>query len=172
MQDSGRALHPVPRNRGNEPIIQDKTDAPADDELSSGSSPPLGPSPIKNTRAKSHKRTSHRPAFSDVISGVSRLARREASRGQYQPDRAPGKASVLPASAMPTMSFVHHAFSTGSTFYMPPAAPIRGSDDMLSTPLGQHTLDYEPPRGFVIPVFSMFDSSTDPYDHVLHYNQQ
>ena len=96
---------------------------------------------------------------------------REASKGQYQPDRAPRKASVLPVSAMSAMSFVHHAFSTGSKFYMSPAAPIRGSDDMLSTTLGQHTLDYEPPRGFVIPVFAMFDGSTDPYDHVLHYNQ-
>ena len=42
---------------------------------------------------------------------------------------------------------------------------------MLSSPLGQHILDYEPPRGFVIPTFAMFDGSVDPYDHMLHYNQ-
>ena len=42
---------------------------------------------------------------------------------------------------------------------------------MLSSPLGQHILDYEPPRGFVIPAFTMFDGSTNPYDHMLHYNQ-
>ena len=42
---------------------------------------------------------------------------------------------------------------------------------MLSSPLGRHILDYEPPRGFVIPTFTMFDGSTDPYDHMLHYNQ-
>ena len=42
---------------------------------------------------------------------------------------------------------------------------------MLSSPLGQHILDYEPPRGFVIPAFATFDGSTDPYDHMLHYNQ-
>ena len=42
---------------------------------------------------------------------------------------------------------------------------------MLSSPLGQHILDYEPPRGFVIPLFSMYDGSSDPYDHMLHFNQ-
>ena len=42
---------------------------------------------------------------------------------------------------------------------------------MLSTPLGQHILDYDPPRGFSIPPFAMYDSSSDPYDHMLHYNQ-
>ena len=42
---------------------------------------------------------------------------------------------------------------------------------MLSTPLEQHILDYDPPRGFSIPPFAMYDSSSDPYDHMLHYNQ-
>ena len=42
---------------------------------------------------------------------------------------------------------------------------------MLSSPLGQHILNYEPPRGFVMPSFTMFDGSNDPYDHMLHYNQ-
>ena len=42
---------------------------------------------------------------------------------------------------------------------------------MLSSPLGQHILDYEPPHGFVILAFTMFDGSANPYDHMLHYNQ-
>ena len=42
---------------------------------------------------------------------------------------------------------------------------------MLSTPLGQHILDYDPPRGFSIPPFAMYDGSSDPYDHMLHFNQ-
>ena len=42
---------------------------------------------------------------------------------------------------------------------------------MLSSPLGQHILEYEPPRGYVILAFTMFDGSVDPYDHMLHYNQ-
>ena len=40
---------------------------------------------------------------------------------------------------------------------------------MLSSPLGQHILDYEPHHGFVIPTFTMFDGSANPYDHMLHY---
>ena len=42
---------------------------------------------------------------------------------------------------------------------------------MLSSPLRKHILDYEPPHGFVIPSFEMFDGSADPYNHMLHYNQ-
>ena len=42
---------------------------------------------------------------------------------------------------------------------------------MLSSPLGQHILDYEPPRGFSIPSFAMYDGSSDPYHHMLHFNQ-
>ena len=42
---------------------------------------------------------------------------------------------------------------------------------MLSSPLGQHILDYEPPHGFVIPSLAMYDGSSDPYDHMLHFNQ-
>ena len=42
---------------------------------------------------------------------------------------------------------------------------------MLSSPLGQHILEYKPPREFVIPPFSMYDDSSDPYDHMLHFNQ-
>ena len=48
---------------------------------------------------------------------------------------------------------------------------VRGPQNMLSTPLGQHILDYDPPRGFSIPPFAMYDGSSDPYDHMLHYNQ-
>ena len=42
---------------------------------------------------------------------------------------------------------------------------------MLSSPLAQHILDYEPPRGFAIPPFAMYDGSSDPYDHMLYFNQ-
>ena len=72
---------------------------------------------------------------------------------------------------MPSTSFVHPTFCTRPTFYMPPASPIRGPNDMLSSPLGQHILDYEPLRRFVIPAFAMFKGSIDPYNHMLHYNQ-
>ena len=42
---------------------------------------------------------------------------------------------------------------------------------MLSSSLGQHILDYEPPHRFVILAFATFDGSADPYYHILHYNQ-
>ena len=78
---------------------------------------------------------------------------------------------VLLTSMMPPMPLIHFAFGTGLTFYMPLVALIRKLDDMLSSPLGQHILDYEPPRWFVIPAFTTFEGSADPYDHMLHYNQ-
>ena len=43
---------------------------------------------------------------------------------------------------------------------------------MMSSPLGQHILDYEPPRGFVIPPFAMYDDSSDPYDHMFTLTRQ
>ena len=48
---------------------------------------------------------------------------------------------------------------------------IWGFEDMLSSPLGSDILSYEPPSGFVIPSFSMYDGSSNPYDHMLHFNQ-
>ena len=39
---------------------------------------------------------------------------------------------------------------------------------MLSSPLGQDILNYEPPHGFAITPFAMYDGSSDPYDHMLH----
>ena len=106
VQANNRALHPVPRNKGKKPIILDEADVAVNDELSLGSSPPLGLSPTKNTRSKSCKRTLHRPTFSDAVSGASCRERREEGRGQYQPDRAPGDALVFPTCAMPSMPFV------------------------------------------------------------------
>ena len=138
---------------------------------------------IEGTKAKSRKRPSHHPFFNDAISGTSSRARRETSKRQNQLVQGPSSASVLPegmmppallVGMMPQMSFVHPAFSVGLAFYMPHAALFRRPDDMLSSlssPLGQHILDYELPHGFVLPYFAMFDGSTDPYDQMLHYNQ-
>ena len=70
-------------------------------------------------------------------------------------------------------SFLHARYPPGA-LPIPHAAlypPVQGPYDMLSSPLGQHILDYKPPRGFVIPPFAMYDGSSDPYDHMLHFNQ-
>ena len=118
--------------------------------------------------------------LSDVVSGMSHKAMRETSKRQNQPVQGPSNAPilpectkppVLPAGMMPQILFIHPAFGLGPAFYISLTALIRKPDDMLSLPLGQYILDYEPPHGFVIPAFTTFDGSTDPYDHMLHYNQ-
>ena len=178
---NGRAMRPITRNRGQEPIVPDDVDTLEDDELSLGSSSPLSLSPTKDTQGsikeKSHKTPLQHPAFINVISGASRRVRREAGRRQNQLVQAPGNVPVLPkgatppilpAGTMPLILLVHPTFGTRLTFYMPPTALIRRPDDMLSLPLGQH---YEPPREFIIPAFATFNGSTDPYSHMLYYNQ-
>ena len=146
VRDKGRAVHPIARNRGKDLVIPGDVDTLVDDESSLNSSSSLSLSLAKNaresTQAKSHKKPSHHPAFSDAISCASRRVRREACKRQNQPDQAPWNASVLPTCTMPPMSFLHSAFGTGPTFYMLPPALIRRPDDMLSSPLGQHILDY------------------------------
>ena len=155
-------MHPIAHNKGKELIVPDDVDTLADDELSSENSPSLSISLEKNTRTKSHKRTSHRLAFSNAVSGASSQAKRKARRGQNQPNRVLGNVSILPSGSMPPMSLVHLTFNKGPTFYMLPTALIQELGDMLSLPLRQHILDYEPPRRFVIPAFSTFDGSADP----------
>ena len=66
---------------------------------------------------------------------------------------------------------MYPAFGTGPMLYIQPTAAIRSPYDMLSFPLRQHILNYEAPRGFVMPTFATFDGSSNPYDHMLHYNQ-
>ena len=184
VRASSRAVHPIACNRGKEPIILDDVNTLKNDELSLGSSPSLSLSPTKNARksskAKSRRRPTHHPTFNDAINGASHKVRREAGRRQNQPVQAPGNSSLLPegtmppvllAGMMPPMPFVHLAFGTGSTFYTPSAALIRRPDDMSSSSLRQHILDYESPCGFVIPAFTMFYGYADPYNHMLHYNQ-
>ena len=90
---------------------------------------------------------------------------------QNQTPQAPRNVSVLLDGMMPQMPLMHPAFGAGLTFYVEPVALLRGPHDMLSSPLGQHILNYEPPRGFIMPTFSMVDGSNDPYDQMLHYNQ-
>ena len=174
MRDSGRATQPIACNKGKEPIAPDNVDTLMDDELSSSSSPSLSLSLTQNaeenTKTRSRKRPSPHLAFSDAFNGASSRARREASRIQNLPDQAPGNPPVLPSGTFPQMLLMHPTFGAAPTFYIPPTPLIRRPDDMLSLPLRQHILDYDPPRGFVIPAFTMFDDSTDPYDHMLHYN--
>ena len=59
----------VKQNKGKEPILPGDSDAAANDELSSGSSPLLDlPPPKNNVEAKSRKSPPHRSSFS--VSGM------------------------------------------------------------------------------------------------------
>ena len=42
---------------------------------------------------------------------------------------------------------------------------------MLSTPFCSHIIHYDPPRGFLVPKFSTYDGSSDPFDYIMHYRQ-
>ncbi|RVW62167.1 hypothetical protein CK203_062585 [Vitis vinifera] len=54
----------------------------------------------------------------------------------------------------------------------PPIGSIsKRLDDMFSTHFCSHIIHYEPPRGFLVPKFSTYDGSNDPFDHIMHYRQ-
>ncbi|XP_034706692.1 uncharacterized protein LOC117930242 [Vitis riparia] len=42
---------------------------------------------------------------------------------------------------------------------------------MLSTSFSSRIIHYDPPRGFLVPKFSAYDESSDPFDHIMHYRQ-
>ena len=79
------------------------------------------------------------------------------------PDRAGGFPPPIPS--------IYPPFGIGPASQMIFSSAVRGPKDMLSTPLEQHILDYNPPCGFSIPPFAMYDESFDLYDHMLHFNK-
>ena len=106
------------------------------------------------------------------MSGARCRMRKEDSRDRPRSELAPKHIATLFGGTTPP--FLHARYPSRALL-APHAAPyptVRGPYDMLSSPLGQHILDYEPPRGFVIPPFSMYDGSSDPYDRMLHFNQE
>ena len=66
---------------------------------------------------------------------------------------------------------LHRPFGVAFAPHLVSFLAFQGLEDMLPSPLGLHILSYEPPRSFVMPSFSMYDGSTEPYDHMLHFNQ-
>ena len=71
----------------------------------------------------------------------------------------------------PPLPFMYPTFGAAPAPHMLTSTTVRGPEDMLSSPLGQHIVSYEPPHGFVIPSFAMYDGSSNPYDHMLNFNQ-
>ena len=156
--------------KGKEVAASDDVDIPVDDELSSGSSLLPRRSPFPNVgEAQSRKRAPRRSIRS--ISVARRRVRKEPSRyqrpptpaHQYVPDWARGFPPPIPSMYPP--------FGAAPAPQLIFSSAIRGPQDMLSTLLGKHILDYDPPRGFSIPPFAMYDGSSNPYDHMLHFNQ-
>ena len=105
------------------------------------------------------------------MSGTRRRVRREGSKdGPRSQLASEHVATWFEGTAPPFL----HARYPPEALPVPHAAlypPVQGPYDMLSSPLGQHILDYEPPHRFVIPSFAMYDGSSDSYDHMLHFNQ-
>ena len=126
--------------------------------------------PLKNNmEAESRKRPPR--CFSRSVSGMPCRVRREFSREGRQSEHAPGNMPAWQGGAAPSLLFGYPTFDAAPAPYVPAPTVIRGPQDMLSSPLGQHILSYEPPRGFAIPSFAMYDISSNPYDHMLHFNQ-
>ena len=42
---------------------------------------------------------------------------------------------------------------------------------MLSIPLDPHIINYEPSKGFIVPKFTTYDETSDPFDHIMHFRQ-
>ena len=57
----------------------------------------------------------------------------------------------------------------GLTNKGPPDYVSKRLDDMLSMPFTPNIINYEPLRGFIVPKFSAYDGSSDPFDHIMHY---
>ncbi|RVW53906.1 hypothetical protein CK203_072908 [Vitis vinifera] len=77
----------------------------------------------------------------------------------------------------PVMRNVHSHPAEQPTGRNIPNGPPIGSiskrlDDMLSTLFCSHIINYEPPGEFLVPKFSTYDGTNDPFDHIMHYRQQ
>ena len=168
-QGSSHLAPPVKQNKGKKPIRPDNNNAAADDELYFGSSllPDLPP-PMNNVEDESRKRPPRHSSRS--VSGIPPWVQREFSRERRQMEQAPENIPTWHRGVALSLPFMYPTFGAAPASYMLAPTAVRGPKDMLSSSLGQHILSYEPPRGFVIPSFSMYDGFSDPYDHMMHFN--
>ena len=172
IENARGVSHPAPlvkQNKGKEPIRSEDSDAVEDAKLSSGSSPFPYLTPLKsNGEAELRKRPLRRCSRS--ISNMPRQVRREFSRERRQSERAPKNVPAWLGGAASSLRFGYPTVGAALVPYMPAPTTVQGPEDMLSSPLGQHISSYEPPCDFAIPPFAMYAGSSDPYDHMLHFN--
>ena len=165
-----RPLPPSRPDKGKEVDVPNHIDLPADDELSSDSSPLPRRLPSPNAaEAQFRKRLTRRPSRS--ISTTQRRVRREASRDRRQSEPTHEYVPERPEGIAPPVPSMYPPFEVATASHMFFSSALQGPQHMLSSPLDQHILDYDPPRGFSISSFAMYDGSSDLYDHMLHFNQ-
>ena len=51
----------------------------------------------------------------------------------------------------------------------PPDSISQQLDDMLSMPFSSHIINYELPKGFIVPKFTMYNGTSDPFNHIMHF---
>ena len=44
-------------------------------------------------------------------------------------------------------------------------------DDMLSMSFDPHIINYESSKGFIVPKFTMYDRTSDPFDNIIYFKQ-
>ena len=175
--DLGKNIHkrthpapPIQPSKGKEPILPGNSDPPADDELFSSSSSLLEFSPSQNnTEAKSRKRPLHHSSRS--VSGMCRRIHKEVGRDRRHSEMAPESMLSQHGGMAPPVPFIYPTAGEPPSPHLVSFTTVWGPEDILSSPLGQHILSYELPCGFAIPPFDMYDDSSNPYDHMLHFNQ-
>ena len=118
--------------------------------------------------AESRKRSPHHSSRS--VSGMHRRVRRETNKNRRQSKQAPENVPTWHRGVEPPLPFMYPTFGDAPALHILTSTTVWEPEDILSSPLGQHILSYEPPYGFVIPSFAMYDGSSDPYDHMLHFN--
>ena len=149
-------------NKGKEPALPDHNDHSADEEFSSHSSPlPRRSPPQSNAEAESRKRPPHQS--SRAMSGGRHRIPKEDSRDRPRSELAPEHFTTRFGGTAPPFLPAQYPFGALPAPHAAPYPPVRGPYDTLSSPLGQHILDYEPPRGFVISPFAVYDGSSYPY---------
>ena len=156
LREPPRSFPPSRPSKGKEVTTPDDVDLPADDELSSDSSPLPRRSPSPNA-AEAHSRKRPPRRSSRSVSVARHRARREPSWDQRLPTLAHQYVLDQAEGFPPPMPSMYPPYGAAPMSQMIAPSAIRGPQDMVSTPLGQHILDYDPPRGFSIPPFAMYD---------------
>ncbi|KAJ9702972.1 hypothetical protein PVL29_004643 [Vitis rotundifolia] len=125
-----------------------------------------------STRLSSKRQRDKRPQLSGAMR--ARLGPQEPGKTKLPAATTWGAHLDPLVTPMEQNVFLHQAIRQVGRNH--PNEPPTGSiskrlDDMLSTPFCTHIIHYKPPRGFLVPKFSTYDGSSDPFDHIMHYRQ-